>query len=133
MLPRPGRGYAARVDRPTTIDEYIAAQAPEIRPRVAELRALVRAHAPGAVESIKWGSPAFSGRTIYVMLSAHARHCNVAFTPSTREAFAAELTGLRTGKGTVQVPHDEPVPADLLGRMIEYRAVECEQRGVNWM
>lgn len=119
--------------RPTTIDEYIAALPEERRARVAELRALVHAHAPGAAEAVKWGSPAFSGRTIYVMLSSHAKHCNVAFTPSTLEAFADEVAQHRTGKGTFQVPHDAEVPAELLGRMIAWRVAECEERGVNWM
>ena len=121
------------MSRPATIDEYLSAQPEDVRPRVAELCDLVRAHAPGVAESVKWGSPAFSGRTIYVMLSTHARHCNVAFTPSTVEAFAEELAARRTGKGTVQVPHDQEVPAELLGRMIEYRVRECEEQGVNWM
>jgi hypothetical protein len=33
------------------------------------------------------------------VLSGHAKHANVAFTPSTREAFDSDLTGFTTGKG----------------------------------
>lgn len=38
------------------------------------------------------------------MISGHAKHASVAFTPSTREAFAADLADLATGKGTRQAP-----------------------------
>ncbi|MFD6492457.1 hypothetical protein [Streptomyces sp. NPDC060188] len=50
-----------------------------------------------------------------------------------REAFDAELDGFETGKGTVKLPHDTPVPTDLLHRMIAYRIREHEEAGVLWM
>jgi hypothetical protein len=38
------------------------------------------------------------------MISGHTKHANVAFTPSTRRAFDAELAGLAAGKGGVKLP-----------------------------
>jgi uncharacterized protein YdhG (YjbR/CyaY superfamily) len=38
-----------------------------------------------------------------------------------------------TGKGSVQLPYADPVPTELLGRMIEYRVKEFKVDGVRWM
>lgn len=63
------------------------------------------------------------------MISGHARHAGVAFTASTREAFDADLAG----KGTIKLPYGQPVPADLLRRMMVFRVREHEDDGVLWM
>lgn len=121
--------------RPRTIDEYIEGFAGPGRELLEQLRALAHEAVPGASEAIKWGYPAWlhpSG-TILFMVSAHARHASVAFTPSTREAFDADLADLATGKGTVKLPYGQPVPGDLLRRMIAFRVREHEDDGVLWM
>jgi uncharacterized protein YdhG (YjbR/CyaY superfamily) len=71
--------------------------------------------------------------TILFMVSGHAQHANVAFTPSTREAFDADLAGFSTGKGTVKLPYGQPAPVNLLRRMIAFRVREHEDHGVLWM
>jgi uncharacterized protein YdhG (YjbR/CyaY superfamily) len=121
--------------KPSTVDDYIGAFPEPARARLSELRTLLRSAAPAAVEELKWGSPAFchSDGVILMVLSGHRAHTNVVFTPSTRAAFAAELTDLETGKGSVKIPYSSPVPADLLTRMVQYRIVEHEDDGVNWM
>ncbi|WP_207913604.1 hypothetical protein [Dietzia cinnamea] len=70
---------------------------------------------------------------ILFMFSGHKAHASMAFTPSTKAAFEAELTRYRTGKSTVALPYGTPPPHPLLTRMIEYRVREHEHDGVNWM
>jgi uncharacterized protein YdhG (YjbR/CyaY superfamily) len=121
--------------RPQTVDEYIEGFTGPGRELLEQLRALAHEAVPKASEAIKWGYPAWlhpSG-TILFMVSGHARHASVAFTPSTRKAFDADLAGLATGKGTVKLPYGEPVPVDLLRRMIAFRVHEHEDDGVLWM
>ena len=121
--------------RPRTVDEYIEGFAGPARETLEQLRALAHEAVPQASEAIKWGYPAWvhpSG-TILFMVSGHARHAGVAFTPSTREAFDADLADFATGKGTVKLPYDQPVPNDLLRRMIAFRVREHEADGVLWM
>jgi uncharacterized protein YdhG (YjbR/CyaY superfamily) len=121
--------------KPTRVDEYCAGLANPAAQLIGQLRALAKDVAPRASEEIKWSYPAIvhPTGTILFMFSAHKNHASIAFTPSTREAFAADLTGYETGKGTVKLPYTEPVPIDLLRRMIEYRVTEVEQHGVTWM
>lgn len=121
--------------RPQTVDEYLQGFTGQSRQMLEQLRALAHEAAPVADEAIKWGCPAWlhpSG-TILFMVSGHAKHAGVAFTPSTREAFAQDLVGFATGKGTVKLPYDRPVPADLLRAMITFRVREHEEHGVLWM
>ncbi|MDX2524387.1 iron chaperone [Streptomyces europaeiscabiei] len=121
--------------KPQTIDEYIEGFAGQSREVLEQVRALARDAVPAAREAIKWGHPSWvhpSG-TILFMVSGHAKHANIVFTPSTREAFDAALAGFATGKGSVQLPYGRAVPGDLLRRMIAFRIREHEDDGVLWM
>ncbi|BFU48030.1 iron chaperone [Krasilnikovia sp. MM14-A1004] len=125
---------ADAVSKPQTIDEYIEGFDGQRRELLDQLHALARQAVPDASEAIKWGHPAWvhpSG-TILFVISGHAKHANFSFTPSTREAFDAELGDVETGKGTVKLPYGSAAPTDLLRRMIEYRVREFEDDGVLW-
>ncbi|MEV7647865.1 DUF1801 domain-containing protein [Arthrobacter sp. NPDC089319] len=120
--------------KPKTVDEYLAAFPEDAREVLLELRALSRTQVSEASEALKWGSPAYSlDGTIMFVFAGYRQHANFVFTPSTRAAFADELTDFRTGKGSVQLPYKQPVPAELLGRMIAYRIREFRDDGVLWM
>ena len=123
------------MSEPATVDEYISTAPPLGRALLSELRALSREVVPDAVEQIKWGHPAYvhPDGVILFMFSGHKAHASVAFTPSTRAAFEAELTQYRTGKGTVALPYGTPPPRRLLIRMIKHRVREHEHDGVKWM
>lgn len=123
------------MSKPTTFAEYRAAFSGESLHLLDALHRLSRETVPDGVEAIKWGHPAIlhpSGMILFVF-SAHQHHASVAFTPSTRQAFAQELEGFETGKGSVKLPYGTPVPTDLLARMIAYRITEYERDGVTWM
>lgn len=119
--------------KPETVDEYIESFPEDAQAVLRELREISLANAPQTTEGLKWGNPAYWVETILFVFSGHKDHANFVFTPSTREAFADELPGFKTGKGSVQLPYTDPVPIELLGRMIEYRIRELETDGVKWM
>lgn len=128
-------GDTVRMARAATIDEYIAAFAEPGRSTLAQLCTLASETVPDAVEAIKWGQPAWVHRsgTILFAVAGYTKHANFAFTPSTRAAFAADLADFATGKGTVKLPYGDPVPGELLRRMMEFRVREHERDGVLWM
>jgi uncharacterized protein YdhG (YjbR/CyaY superfamily) len=91
---------------PETISEYLDGFTGQRRKLLEQLRTLAEEMVPQGSEAIKWGHPAWvhpSG-TVLFMVSGHAKHASVAFTPSTREAFATDLANFTTGKGTVRLP-----------------------------
>jgi uncharacterized protein YdhG (YjbR/CyaY superfamily) len=121
--------------RPQSIDDYLEGFTGQDRELLERLRTLAQEAAPQATEAIKWGCPAWvhpSG-TILFMISGHAKHGNITLTPSTREAFDADLADFSTGKGSIKLPYGQPVPDDLLRRMITFRVREHEDDGVLWM
>jgi len=108
-----------------SVDEYIAEFPPHTQMVLEELRALVRATAPGAVETISYAIPTFDlkGRHL-VHFAAYARH--VGFYPGAGgiAAFKEELTSYKSAKGSVQFPLGRPLPTDLIRRMVEFRVAE---------
>ena len=110
----------------TTIDEYIAEFPPATQQVLAEVRALIRAAAPDAVETISYAIPTFDldGQHL-VHFAAYRRHLGFYPTPGSITAFADELTGYKTSRGTVQFALDQPLPVELIRRMVEYRVAAC--------
>jgi uncharacterized protein YdhG (YjbR/CyaY superfamily) len=104
----------ARTSKPQTIGEYIAAAAPEARKKLLEMRALVRAAAPGAAETLKYGMPAFCYARILVIFGAFKRHIGFYPTAAAMKEFAPQLAKYKGARGSVQFPLDQPLPAALI-------------------
>ena len=114
-------------ERPTvgSIDEYIAEFPAETQEGLKELRALIRAAAPDATETISYAMPTFdlNGKHL-VHFAGFAHHVGLYAMPSGIEAFKDELEPYRNAKGSVQFPLGKPMPWDLIRRIVEYRIGE---------
>jgi uncharacterized protein YdhG (YjbR/CyaY superfamily) len=113
-----------------SIDEYIAEFPPDVRERLEQMRAIIRSAAPDATESISYAIPTFdmNGKHL-VHFAGFKSHVSFFPTGSGRAAFEEELGGYKGGKGTVQLPMDEPLPADLIRRIVEFRVAEVTGKG----
>ena len=113
----------------TTIDEYIAGFPAETQKAMAELRALIKTIAPGATETISYAIPTFdlNGRHL-VHFAGYAKHIGFYPIPSGMEAFKEELKSYKQGKGSVQFPLGQPLPTDLIRRIVEFRVRENTAR-----
>lgn len=109
----------------TTVDEYIAASPVEVQERLAQVRALIREKAPESEESISYGMPAYKlyGRPL-VYFAAFKNHIGFYATPTGHTQFAEELSKYKQGKGSVQFPLNQPLPLQLIARIIEFRITE---------
>lgn len=58
---------------------------------------------------------------------------NLVATPSTRQALEEELSDYETGKGSVKLSYDKPLPVSLIKKIVHYRAEEYRKHGVKWM
>ena len=59
-----------------------------------------------------------------VHFGAFQGHVGFYPTPSGIDAFKDELSGYASAKGSVQFPLDEPLPLDLIRKIVEFRVRE---------
>ncbi len=95
----------------------------ETRKRLEKMRQIIHEVAPTAEESIAYGMPAYkmNGRPL-VYFAAFPKHIGFYATPNGHEAFKKEFASYKQGKGSVQFPHTQPLPIELIRRVVEYRA-----------
>jgi uncharacterized protein YdhG (YjbR/CyaY superfamily) len=118
--------------RPTSITEYIDPVPKAAQKKLREMRACIRAAAPGAKERLKWGMPAFSGRRILVTFAAHKHHIGFYPTPSAVKAFANELSKFATARGSIQFPLEKPLPLALIRKITAFRVRESIEEDKKW-
>lgn len=109
---------------------YLAALPDEQRQALLELRQWIIAAAPGAVELINYGVPAFKlGGKPLVSLGAAKKHCAF-YVQSTAvsAAFADRLAGLDTSPGTIRFTPDKPLPRQLVEELVAARIAENAAR-----
>jgi uncharacterized protein YdhG (YjbR/CyaY superfamily) len=107
-----------------TIDEYIAEFPPAVRERLQQVRELIRASAPEAVETISYAMPTFDLHGHLVHFAAFKNHIGLYPTPHGIEAFEKELAPYKAGKGSLRFSLEEPLPLDLISRIVEFRVLE---------
>jgi len=115
-----------------SVADYIATAPPKARARLKKIRATVRKAAPGATESLKWRMPAVSYKRIVIMYAAFTNHISLFPMPSALKVFRKDLKGLKTGRGTIQLPNDKPLPLALIRRITAWRAKEVRERDAKW-
>lgn len=111
------------------IDEYIAGFPIEVQQVLQQLRKAIRKAAPEAQEKISYAIPAFTmnNRPI-AYFAGYKKH--IGFYPAPRQVplFKEELSHYKGGKGTIQFPLDQPLPLDLVTRIIKFRINENQQK-----
>lgn len=108
--------------KPTTIDAYIATFPKEIQAVLAQLRRVIREAVPEAVESIRYGMPAFGVGKRYVYLAANKKHAGL-YALYGLDEIERELTPYR-GKGTKDALHfayDQPLPLQLIAKVVRHK------------
>ncbi|HKH92598.1 MAG TPA: DUF1801 domain-containing protein [Gemmatimonadaceae bacterium] len=108
----------------TTIDEYIDSFPADIQSRLRELRATIRRAAPEATERIAYRMPTLHLDGNLVHFAAFERHIGFYPAPSGIAAFSDALSKYKSAKGSVQFPHDEPLPLGLVAKIVEFRVGE---------
>jgi uncharacterized protein YdhG (YjbR/CyaY superfamily) len=118
-----------RVDSKTkplkTIDAYIQTFPRDVQAILQKMRQTIQKAAPDAVETISYQMPTFklNGKGL-VYFAAYEKHIGFYPIPSGMRAFEKDLAPYKQGKGSVQFPIDQPIPYDLVRRIVVFRAKE---------
>jgi uncharacterized protein YdhG (YjbR/CyaY superfamily) len=106
---------------PKDIDSYIAAAAPKAKAVLRKIRTTVRKAAPGAEELVSYGMPAFRQGGILIYFGAFKQHIGL-FPPVPADAKLLAAAARYAGpKGNLQFPLDEPIPYELIARIVRHR------------
>ncbi|KAA3440058.1 iron chaperone [Rufibacter hautae] len=114
---------------PTTIDHYIAGFPEDTQKVLEQIRARVKELVPEAEETISYAIPTFKlTNKPLVYFAAYKNHIGVYPAPVEDLGFKEAVAGYKTGKGTVQLPLNKPLPLDLITRIVEFRKNEIAEK-----
>ncbi len=106
---------------PKNIDEYIALFSPEIQASLEKIRLTIRRAAPEAEETISYRMPAFRLDGILVYFAAFKKHIGL-YPPVRGDAELEKSLATYAGeKGNLRFPLDQPIPYDLIKRIVKLR------------
>ncbi|MCB0601878.1 MAG: DUF1801 domain-containing protein [Saprospiraceae bacterium] len=111
-----------------SIDEYIGTFSPAVQELLQAIRTTIRKHAPEAKETISYGMPTFKSTENLVHFAAYDHHIGFYPTASGIQAFQTEISKYKWAKGSVQFPLSEPIPFDLIERMVAYRVKDAKAK-----
>ena len=108
-----------------TVEEYIDSFPEHVKEKLKGMRSLIKACAPDADESISYKMPAYklNGKPL-VYFAGYEKHIGFYATPTGHSAFKTELSLYKQGKGSVQFPLNEPLPVELIEKIVLFRVKE---------
>jgi uncharacterized protein YdhG (YjbR/CyaY superfamily) len=111
----------------TDIDGYIASAPLEVRPILEEIRRTAKAKAPDAIETISYQMPALKQRKVFFYFAAFKNHIGVYPPVKGDKNLQKALLPYRGEKGNLKFPLDQPMPYDLIGRVVLALSLECAE------
>lgn len=117
------------MEKPKSTDEYISSFPKETQIILQEVRKTIKNAAPKANESISYGMPAYKlNGKVLMYFAGYKNHVGFYATPTGHSEFTEELAKYKQGKGSVQFPINEPMPLDLITKIVKFRVSEVLKR-----
>jgi uncharacterized protein YdhG (YjbR/CyaY superfamily) len=113
---------------PKDIDEYIAGFPAEVQKLLETIRKTISKAAPGAGEAIKYQIPTFTLNGNLISFAAYKNHIGVYPAPRAVPEFKKELAAYKGNKSTLQLPLDQPIPVDLISRIVKYQVKRTQKQ-----
>lgn len=112
----------------TSIDGYLASLSPDARLILDEIRRVVKAEVPAAVETISYQLPAFKLDRVFIYFAAFKTHIGIYPPVKGDKKLQKALLPYRGVKGNLKFPSDQPIPYNLIGRVAVALSFEyCKQ------
>ncbi len=102
-----------------SVDDYVAAQPPQAQQILNDVRRRVRTIVPEAVEAISYQIPTFKldGKPV-IYVAAWQHHISLYPIPETDDELQRAIAPYQSGKGTLKFPLAEPIPFDVVDRVV---------------
>jgi uncharacterized protein YdhG (YjbR/CyaY superfamily) len=102
-----------------TVDDYIAAHPADVREVLEEVRRRIARAVPGSAETIRYDMPTVTvgGRSL-VHYAAWKRHLALYPMPVLGQPLDTEVAGYRAAKDAVHFRYRDPIPFDLIERLV---------------
>lgn len=112
------------MEKPITIDEYIASFPLETQKILQQLREDLQKMVPEAKQKISYAIPTFTLNGNLIHFAGYKNH--IGLYPGTKaiEVLAADLQGYQTSKGTIQFPIEKALPIDLIKKIVDICVVQ---------
>jgi uncharacterized protein YdhG (YjbR/CyaY superfamily) len=111
-----------------TIESYLETFPESTQALLQQIREIVQEMAPDATEKISYGIPAFALNGTFIYYAAYKGYISLYPAPRGEPEFQAELEHYKGGKGTVQFPLDQPLPIDLITRIVQFQIAQDQAR-----
>jgi uncharacterized protein YdhG (YjbR/CyaY superfamily) len=103
------------------VDNYIKTFPAATQKKLKQMRAVIKKAAPDAKEIISYRMPAYKINQVLVYFAGYDKHIGFYPTGAGIEKFKSAFTGYKYSKGAVQFPIDQPLPEDLIRRIVQFR------------
>jgi uncharacterized protein YdhG (YjbR/CyaY superfamily) len=114
--------------KPKDIDSYISQSPADVQAVLKKVRATISHAAPDAKEVISYQMPAFKQHGILVYFAAWKEHIGL-YPPISGDKSLEKAVARYAGpKGNLQFPLDEPIPYDLIERIVKLRVKQDSEK-----
>lgn len=114
-----------RTNPVANVDEYIKTFPAPVQKQLRSMRATIRKQIPDAEEVIKYGIPTFVlNKKNLIHFAAYKSHIGLYPVPSGNAVFQSALVPYKSGKSTLQFPLDQPLPLELISKLVQFRLVD---------
>lgn len=114
---------------PESVEEYLASLPVTVQEIIGNLRAVIRSAAPDSKEIFRYRIPIFEHYGHLVGYAAYQDHYSLhLMSPKLMKAFEGELSAFGRTTATIHFSYDDPLPKDLVYRLVKARMAENEAR-----
>lgn len=114
--------------KPVDIDDYISRFPEDIQTILEKVREVIRTNAPIAKEVIGYQMPAFRQHGILVYFAAWKTHIGLYPPIAGNKTIEKAIAKYAGPKGNLQFPLDEPIPYELIGRIVKLRVKQDTEK-----
>ncbi len=106
------------------VDSYIVDSAREARPKLKEIREIIKSTIPTVEEGISWGVPFYKYHGALAGFAAYKNHVSVGFVAvlQSKDRETLEKKGYKTGRKTIKISFDQKVPTTAIKQILKAKA-----------